>query len=154
MKLKHYLLICLCLLSGIKALAYDAYVNGIYYNFSGDEARVTYRGVYYHNTYYNSYSDTVSIPSSFTYSGKTYRVTAIDDAAFRSCSDLKSVSIPNSVTSIGESAFYGCSSLPSITIPESVTSIGKYAFYGCRGLLFIYIVQQTNGKRRQRHGPG
>ena len=41
-----------------------------------------------------------------------------------------------SVTSI-ESAFWGCSDLISITIPNSVTSIGYGAFYGCSGLTSI-----------------
>ena len=44
-------------------------------------------------------------------------------------SNLKSVTIPNSVTSIGTSAFSGCSGLTSVTIPNSVTSINSRAFY-------------------------
>ena len=54
--------------------------------------------------------------------------------AFRGCSSLTSITIPNSVTSIGGEAFYNCSSLTSITIPNSVTSIGGSAFYGCSSL--------------------
>ena len=36
-----------------------------------------------------------------------YRVTAIGDWAFRGCSNLTSITIPDSVTNIGESAFLG-----------------------------------------------
>ena len=45
-----------------------------------------------------------------------------------SCSNLASLTIPNSVTSIGNYAFWGCRGLTSVTIPNSVTRIGDYAF--------------------------
>ncbi len=64
-------------------------------------------------------------------------VTEIGDYAFLYCSVLTSVTIGNSVTSIGYQAFYGCSSLTSVTIPDNVTSIGGYAFYGCSDLTTV-----------------
>ena len=81
----------------------------------------------------------VVIPSSLEYNGTTYSVTSIGNGAFRECSGLTSVSIPNSVTSIGYSAFYGCSGLTSVTIPNSVTSIGNSAFRECSGLTSVSI---------------
>ena len=66
-------------------------------------------------------------------------VTSIGDWAFRDCTGLTSIMIPNSVTSIGNGTFNGCSSLTSITIPDSVTSIGYYAFRDCTGLTSITI---------------
>ncbi len=66
-------------------------------------------------------------------------VTSIAGAAFRNCTGLTSVTIPDSVTSIGDSAFEKCTGLTSITIPNSVTSIGSDAFEGCTGLTSVTI---------------
>ena len=57
-------------------------------------------------------------------------VTFIGNSVFRNCSSLEAIIIPDNVTRIGGTAFYGCSSLASIVIPDSVTSIGSQAFYG------------------------
>ena len=71
--------------------------------------------------------------------GKEYSVNSIAESAFKGCSSLTSITIPDSVESIRESAFEGCSSLTSITIPNSVTSIGESAFEGCSSLTAITI---------------
>ena len=42
-----------------------------------------------------------------------------------------------SINSIGNSAFRGCSKLMRVTIPESITSIGGGVFYGCSALKTI-----------------
>ena len=91
----------------------------------------------YSNSSYSSLSGILTIPSTVTYSGRTYSVTSIGEVAFASCSGLTSVKIPNSVTSIGRVAFYGCSGLTSVTIPNSITSIEGAAFSGCSGLTTV-----------------
>ena len=135
--MKRTFLLLLSTLLPLLASAYDAQIDGIYYNFSGNEATVTYQriGIYYTS----DYSDYVAIPSTVTYNGTTYSVTSIGIGAFYNCSGLTSVTIPGSVTSIGSSAFSGCSGLTSITIPNSVTSIGNHAFAGCSGLTSIKV---------------
>lgn len=52
-------------------------------------------------------------------------ITSIGDLAFKGCTTLTSVAIPNNVTRIGEFAFESCDGLSSVIIPNSVTSIGK-----------------------------
>lgn len=55
-------------------------------------------------------------------------VTVIGNAAFVTCGDITSVTIPDGVTTIGGDAFYACSSLATVTIPASVTTISSRAF--------------------------
>ena len=155
------LLLIAAILPFTKANAHDFKVGGIYYNKSGNNAIVTYRGSSY-NDYSDRYVGNVNIPSTVTYYGITYSVTSIDEYAFYQCNGLTNVTIPNSVTSIGSNAFYnctgltnvaignsvttignsafsGCTSLTSVTIPNSVTSIGSNAFFNCTGLTNVVI---------------
>ena len=61
----------------------------------------------------------LNIPA--TINGKP--VTRIGESAFRYCSGLTSVTLPDSVASIGGSAFLYCYGLTSVTIGNGVTSI-------------------------------
>ncbi len=134
------LLLILLLFSSFSALAYDCKVDNIYYNLNNEDktASVTYMGLYSSDNK-DAYVGNIIIPESTTYNGTTYSVTSIGKYAFRDCSGLTSVTIPNSVTSIGGYAFYGCSGLTSVTIPNSVTSIGEFAFSDCSGLTSVTI---------------
>ena len=122
--------------------AYDFQYNGLFYNIISETERTVALAPPPDS---KLYSDSFVIPESVTQNvtGITYKVIAIGDNAFRGCSGLRSVTIPESVTTIGDNAFRGCSGLRSITIPESVTSIGNYAFRGCSGLTSVTIPESV-----------
>lgn len=143
--MKKQLLLLVFTLMSLLASAHDievqnAYGVTIYYNYAnnGTELSVTYRGSYY-DTYSNEYSGNVVIPNEVTFMNKTRKVTSVGDEAFRKCTSLTAITIPNSVTTIGSEAFVGCSSLNAVTIPNSVTEIGAYAFESCSGLTSVTI---------------
>ena len=65
-------------------------------------------------------------------------VTSIGVNSVHYCSNLTSVTIPNSVTSIGDGAFK-VSGLTSIIIPDSVTFLGQNIFNECTNLITVTI---------------
>ena len=144
--MKRILSLAACLMIAVLSYAHDFGVDGIYYNIASSSVpytvEVTYCGEIYYS-YSDEYRGTVTIPETVTYDGRTYSVTNIGDDAFRGCSVLTSVTIPNSVTSIGSCAFQDCSGLTSVIIPNSVTSIGGSAFYGCSGLTSVTIPESV-----------
>ena len=138
------LLLILLLFSSFSALAYDCKVDNIYYDLNNEDktASVTYMGLYSSDNK-DAYVGNIIIPESTTYNGTTYSVTSIGKYAFRDCSGLTSVTIPNSVTSIGDYAFYDCTGLHSLTIGTGVLSIGLYA------IGYYYDYGYTYGNRKK-----
>ena len=116
----------------LQAMAYEfSYTHQgrtLYYNITSEN---TVEVTYYSSSSNNYVSGDVVIPST-VYIGRTYySVTSIGDSAFRDCSGLTSVTIPNGVTSIGEKAFEGCSGLTSIKcLATNPPSIGSSSFSG------------------------
>lgn len=128
-QIKFLLTTIAVLLGSVMANAYDFEVGGIYYNIISATdltAEVTYGD--------NKYTGNVIIPSTVNYKSKDLAVITIGDRAFWRCSELTSITIPNSVIKIGESAFDDCNSLTSIIIPNSVVSIDQDAFDSCTSL--------------------
>ena len=138
------------------AFAYDAQIDGIYYNFDyeNNTAIVTSGD--------NKYFGDVIIPEKVSYNHAEYNVTSIGDFAFsqckslititipegvtiikeyafRECHSLKQVILPNTLNTIENEAFRYCTALTSITIPSSVTSIGDDAFEYCSSINAVYI---------------
>ncbi|MBQ9432442.1 MAG: leucine-rich repeat protein [Kiritimatiellae bacterium] len=70
-------------------------------------------------------------------------VTSINIYSFSYCNGLTDITIPNSITDIGSNAFAGCDKLTSFNIPSSVKRIGDAVFLGCRSLLSITVADDN-----------
>ena len=66
-------------------------------------------------------------------------ITTIGSKAFSGCSNMTSVSLPNTLKTISYYAFNNCSSLTSVEFPDSLTTIGSQAFKNCIGLTDVTI---------------
>ena len=98
---RKVLFLLAALLLPAAASAYDACINGIYYNIVKKARQAT---VTYGESESGTYSGNVNIPATVEYDGVTCNVIAI-----------------------GEYAFSGCT-LSSLTIPASISTIESYAF--------------------------
>ena len=81
----------------------------------------------------------IKIPEKIHEKSGDYTVTGIGYRAFRDCSALKKVTIPQSVTSIGDYAFSHCEKMDSLTINDATTSIGSWAFDECYKLTTLSL---------------
>jgi len=83
-----------------------------YFNYTnnGTELEIT-KGTF-------KYSGDISIPEEVTYMDRTRKVTRIGYKAFSWCTNLTSLTVPNTITSIGDYAFEGCSSLKKIIVHD------------------------------------
>ncbi len=107
--MKKQLLLFVLMLLPLVASADAVEINGIYYNLNSEtkEAQVLYN---------SNYSGNIILPESVNYDGTKYSVTSIGLWSFSGCSELTSITIPNSVTEIGDQAFVSCSGLTSIVV--------------------------------------
>ena len=132
--MKKIFTLVVILFCSVTSWAYDFEHNGIYYNYlDAKNVEVTYRSKYH------KYSGRIRIPSTVTVHSYTYNVAKIGDDAFRECTGLVTIHIPNSIRVIGSHAFDDCEHLQSIVIPNSVVKIEDCAFSGCRQLTSVNI---------------
>ncbi len=116
-------------ITGLVACASQPQAKELDYRLSPDES-------YYIVTGIGEVTNTdIIIPSTYN----SLPVTSIIGEAFKSNTQLTSVTIPDSVTFIGAYAFNGCTKLTTVTIGNSVASIGEEAFRGCAKLTTVTI---------------
>ncbi len=129
---KQILLLVIMLLSTLAVFPANVEINGIWYLLKGQQGIVI-------SSQGQKYSGNIVIPSVVEYEGTSYDITSIGEGAFNNCTNLQSVSIPNTVNFIGHGAFSHCSGLVSVNIPDGVTSIEDDTFSVCSSLTSISI---------------
>ena len=84
---------------------------------------------------YNGYpcEETLTVPASIN----GQKVVGICSEFLSDNTDIKSVTLPNTIAYIKDSAFTGCEGLQTINIPSSVKHIDSHAFIGCTSLTDI-----------------
>lgn len=81
----------------------------------------------------------VTVPATVKINGKTYKVTAVANNAFKGNKKVKSVTVGKNVTNIGAGAFQNCKALTKVTLPAKAKTIGKNAFANSKKLKTIVI---------------
>ena len=90
---------------------------------------------------YSGSETDITLPDGFiAYDGTLVTEYEIYEYAFYHCSNVTSVTIPNSVTGIGHRAFMNSTSLVRVTILGGVTEIDYRAFYNCDSLARVTIL--------------
>ena len=89
----------------------------------------------------------ITLPSTVTYNGKEYKVTAVGSNVLKKLAGTEgidlTVTIPEGYTTIAGNAFQNCYGLKTITIPGSVTKINYNAFDGCKDLAAVTFAEGT-----------
>ena len=68
-----------------------------------------------------------------------YLVTEIGEAAFKGCTGLTGIMVPDAVTRIGPNAFEGCTALLGVKLPANLTTIDDSAFKGCTAFTVVNV---------------
>lgn len=96
---------------------------------------------------YTGKDTNITLPSTVTYSGTEYKVTAVGSNVLKKLAGTEridlTVTIPEGYTTIEGEAFKNCYGLKSITIPGSVTKINYNAFDGCKDLAAVTFAEGT-----------
>ena len=127
---------------GASAERIDFENNGIYYQLTtyNDGSGVL---TVENNGSFNTYSGVVNIPDTVYYNRQYYPVVGIGYQAFKNCTELTAVTIPEGVTMLLNECFAGCTALTRITLPSTLSSIYNNAFIGCTNLTYITSMRET-----------
>lgn len=113
--------------------AYDILVDHIYYDVNLEDMTVSVTSGDI------SYMGNITIPASIVYNGHELQVVSVDGKSFKSCSDLKSVTISEGIKSIESAAFYNCRNLSKVVLPKTLKNLGSHVFWNCSSLESVDI---------------
>ena len=99
----------------------------------------------------NKNAKSVVIPDNVTVNGITYKVTVIENNAFKNNKKLVKVTIGKNVIIIGVKAFFGCKNLKKVTFKSAVLKkIGKKAFFRKGGKKLTFKVPKAKKKNYKK----
>ena len=139
-KLKSWLILLAMLLLSNNAYS-EKYlyrlINNVYYTLDSEtkEAEVEWNI----SDSKQLYVGNITIPAEVTFQDEQYTVTAIGSYAFNDCTQLTSISLPETIKTIGTAAFQNCNGITSIQLPNNLIKIEGLAFKNCTGLTSFEI---------------
>lgn len=104
------------------------YTEGLTFSYTKDGYIVSGIGV-------ADYESDIIIPSEYN----NVKVIGIGEYAFTNCSNIVSITIPDSVVYIMNNAFENCSGLKTINLPNTISKIEAYTFANCQSLKIFNI---------------
>ncbi len=99
--------------------------KGIIYNVDEEKKKASV------TSYYDLDQKVFEIPDSIIYKKETYPVTKVEKGAFGTNMEITELSIGKNVKSLEEDAFYTCPELKTIHFSEGLEKIGSYALGAC-----------------------
>ena len=112
-------------------------VDGIYYQTDPATSTATVISGYQAGITQTPYSGVVTVPSTFTYKGKTYTVTAVGQAAFQRATCTE-VTLPSTCTTLARYAFDSMTSLVKLDL-GGVNDIPGNGIANCTALKDLYL---------------
>ena len=114
-------------------VTYPRYHDTIIYDSTGASTQIT--------TYYFGYeepSGNLIIPSTITHNDTVYTIVGIGFHAFEKCTNINSITLPNTLLLIQLGAFASCTGIAGeVVIPDFVTHLGAEVFRWCSNLTSV-----------------
>lgn len=81
----------------------------------------------------------VVVPETIVVEGTTYPITEVAPFAFRMCTLLTRVALPEGMTRVGDFAFVGCRGIQELELPSTLVTIGTGAFIDLPSLESVIV---------------